>query len=960
MSILTATNITGDTLAIRRAVKWSFKENGVSKTKIAGIGGIGGDYDEYTQPTDMKFECIVKFPVKGTYKFTYDTSGLGTIYMSEINVVLTETTPFSKGSSRSSNDLIVTITTTEDNKLMKMMLVSSQYYNYFFGDSGPDNWSLSDNVYALCETGQSCDKIVIPPPDVNSLLYSSSCLTINGNTLVSKGTVKWIGTNNDNTVSIWYEKITNGTVNASKTYKKLAGECILKFPQPGTYNFTVSCTSGVANIYSSNINEMLTENVDSKRLTTTGTNNHKLEFTTSVVDELRKLLITCTVANSIKIAYTTYPTTITTVPSIHDNIFCLCDDNTLNNCTYLLPNNVTVIQGMVQRAFYKDTGKNFTTFTDKPFPERNTLFSTTYTSSLNILNNDIVEYEKTSNTVILTSIITGYLTFPKSETYYWSTENDDHCTILFGSATMPIDFTKKPTTDSIYYSKPMVGNPTIDRPMIVTAGTSYRFVIIYHNSGGPGFSTVLIKEKSLTATPMSIPLSWISSDYTLDFKNAYQEAINKKCGATNTTWSTENECADILNDNVSNILRARTSAGSEYVNNIITQCRNLNGTTTVPAACSKVYNFKSKDSKIVQEYCKDQNRFILDESCRNFALTDRGVPDWSNRQLNYCTSSYANLISAPCKSYYNTKNNKAEVYATFCGADSGAKMMENKDSSNDCLVNDVVNLDRNLNYIRNKCNNTNTTLFNGYCNDMAADSRLNETITISRINSCTDTEIDNDLTTKKACFPYLSDPTRIDKVNSRIVSYCEAGKKYGNELCTKFYGPDGAPLTTNNDPVIQRSLDYRIQSQCVENGRFKTDTNCANLVLNNIKKYAAQTNDYCVKSDNIGSKFCKDAYTSLIASNNLLCNPSQISNFSNKDNFMTVPSLVKTLNGMNDYNCGEMPISWFENSDDEPFDIGFMFMMIFLMVIVSLLISFLIVRYKKKKDLANNNLNKTV
>ena len=42
------------------------------------------------------------------------------------------------------------------------------------------------------------------------------------------------------------------------------------------------------------------------------------------------------------------------INSLDDIVFSLCDSNTLTACTALLPNNKTIIQGMVQRAWYID------------------------------------------------------------------------------------------------------------------------------------------------------------------------------------------------------------------------------------------------------------------------------------------------------------------------------------------------------------------------------------------------------------------------------------------------------------------------------------------------------------------------------------------------------------------------------------------------------------------------------
>lgn len=959
MSILSSTSINGDTLALKGKVKWSYTDGGTNKTIISNMSNIGIEENPYTMG-NYSFEGIIKFPVAGTYTFTYQTSGLGSVFMSSLSETMTTSLPqsstFFKGQSRADSKPVITITTTGDNTLMKIMLVTSQYYNYFYGSTGPaQGWDINNFCYCLCDNNSGCVPLIPLVSASNSLLNSSSCLTINGNTLVSKGNVKYIGTNTDGSKTVWYDKISSQTVNSGKYFTNFTGEALLKFPSPGKYTFSVLHAPG-AQVYMSAVNEILNNISAYQVANVAGRSSGSFSVTTTVNDEIKKILITGNTAGGPNITFVSGPVTLT---DVNDIVYCFCDDNTLNNCTYLMPNNVVVIKGMVKNAMYKDRAKNYTDFSSMPMPDptKSTLVSQSYTSSLNILQSDVTAYTTTTGTTVLTSVTSGYITFPKTEVYYWSVGCDDHTMILFGSPTMSIDMFKTPTTDSIIYSTPIGSNPTINRPMQAEAGKMYRFVIIFHNSGGPGTCTVKIKEGSQSAAEMSIPLSWISSDFTLDYADAYRSTISSKCGTSDSAWSTVSGCSDIFNDNIANILQAKNINGKKYADLVIAQCSSSN-TGTIPATCSSVFNFNSKDSSIINAYCNDNNRFILDDNCRNYAVQNPNINDWANKQMNYCTSSYANLTSAPCVAYYTAKNNKPDVYGKFCTDTNGSKMLASKTTATDCLTNDTKNFDTNVALIKSTCNSSNTTLFGGFCNDMAPDTRFNDSITSARLNSCTDAAIDADLTTKTSCVPYLADPSRISKVDTRVVSYCENGSnRYSNALCSQFYGTDGTPITKNSDAVIQKSIDYKLYNQCVANNKFATDTTCSNIVLGDINSYASQVTNYCNNSANIGSAFCKSAYKTLIDATKTTCTaPTNVSSFMNKESFVLSKSLVETLNGMKDYDYSDLHdvCNYIDDNENNNYDMKTIFMIIIAFIIISLLISLLINKIKSKKSTETN------
>lgn len=969
MSILTLTTINSDTLAIKGKVKWTYNEVEQIGTSISNINNSGVGKTDYT--SDYSFESIVKFPVIGTYTFTYQcaSKGVGSIYMSNINEVLNpQSSNFLKGISNNNSKAVITITTTVANTLMKMYLKTDTYDNVFSSSTAPtgSDWTINKYCYCLCENNTGCESIVSYSGETNSLLNSSTCLTINSNTLVSKNNAKWTGTNTDGTKTIWYDVIDNPQVNKGKTYTNLICEALLKFPTGGVYTFSINSSNG-ATLFMSSINEILTNTANFQLVTTSGPNAVNFTITTKSGNEIKKLLIKTTTAGSMTILSLTSPPTYysngpdlgpPTLKNIISNIneitYCLCDNNTLTNCTYLMPDNLVVIKGMVKQAWYKENSKQYTDFKAFPMPKpsTSTLISQIYTSSLNILDTDVSSFSSSTGTAACTTTCTGYITFPKTEVYYWDVTCDDHCMILFGSPTMVIDTNNPPTSSSIYYSTPMSGDKIMS-PMQVEAGKMYRFMIIYHNSGGPGYANVKIREGSVTASPMSIPLSWLSSDYTLDYTDAYQKTVLNKCGNTDYIWTGNNGCTDVFNDNISNILQAKNKNGKKYADLIIAQCSNSN-TGTKSDSCSSVFKFSSKDPSIVNAYCNDNDRYILDSDCRNYAIQNPSINYWGSKQLDYCTASYNNLISTPCTSYYTSKANKSTVYSKFCTDTNGTKMLSNKTTANDCLVNDTKNLDANIALIKSTCNHNNTTLFGGFCNDMAPDTRFNDSITAARLNSCTDAAIDADLVTKTSCVPYLSDPSRLPKVDTRIVSYCENGtNRFSNALCSTFYGTDGTPKLTNSDAVIQKSIDFKLYNECTKNNKFAIDPTCSSVALNDLNNYASQIVSYCNLPDNIGKTFCKTAYTTLIGATKNTCSvpPSTASAFMNKEVFTVVKSLKETLISMNDYNLTTSCHSEVKNDDR---DMKSIFMFIIAFVVISLLISLVINKIKKSKQTQSN------
>lgn len=990
-------NINSNNLTLKGLVRWKLTDINGTQIRYIPLSGLSSANDSNKTWLSATGDFILKLPFLGNYTFSFSSST-----GASIRILHQRNGENLTYSATSGTVTTFSYTKLKENPFLKVRITAPVIGNIRLSVTGVLNATNLDNyIYVLCDKSLNkfCNYLDPITPSGN-ILSSSSCLTINGNTLVSKGTVRWsvytkdktpnlaytlatryqdyflnkttanlnllnaaqkdyndkyLNVNNIPADSVSYTKIDERIPNASIIFdQSVVGECLIKVTTAGTYEFILETIDGCGcHIFINNMSSILSPTSYSQRIYSgnkkTGT---ILSLNISDPNEVYKMMI---VSNGVNNGAFFIRKGVGAVSSINDIIYCLCDSTTLTSCTSLLPNNKTIIQGMVQRAWYLDRPKNFADFNSAPMPDatRGSLFDTIYTSSLNISSADVEEFGKSYSTRHCTVIFTGYLTFPKTQKYFWNANVDDHVMILFGNENMFIDMNSKPLESQIFYTRGCCGSsstPVINKHINVIANTTYKFMVILHNSGGPGNIIVQLRESTNTATPFSVPLSWLSSDFTTDYTNTYQASFNAKCGKNDIEWNNDS-CPEILNQNIGNILLSRNNSNKKYSDLIISQCSDINKGIK-PSNCSKVYNFDSIEPSIVNSYCNDNNRFILDSNCRAYAIKNPNINNWNQNQFNYCSTDYAKLTSPECLNYYNAKNNKVVLYGKFCTDDNGSKMIASKRIAEDCLVTDKTNFAKNVDKIKSTCNSNNSTLFGGFCNDMASNTDLNDTITLSRLDHCTDTRIDADLTTKTGCVPYLSDSSRLDKIDTRIITYCENGtNRFNNALCSKYYGTDSTPILTSTNSAIQKSLDYKLYRQCIENNKFATDISCQNIITNNLNKYVSPVINYCDNVNNIGTTFCSNSYKKLISDTSAMCDTKESIK---KDTFINPDSLVNTLNSMSDYRCPFIH----DNIDEKPFDMNFIFMMIFLMVIISLLISFLIIRYKKNKDkLANNNNN---
>lgn len=994
-------NINSNSLTLKGLVRWKLTDTTGTQVRYIPLSELSTTPDSSKSWISAVGDFILKLPFNGDYTFSFSSAPAATLRILQQKDGVNATYIVSGRTATT-----FTYKKLSENPFLKIRIEGTIIGGITLSVTGALNATNLDNyIYVLCDKSLNkfCNYLDPITPSGN-ILSSSSCLTINGNTLVSKGTVRWsvyqkatpnlalilanayetyeksrtttdktkiaanltalktaqtnyddayLNINNIPADFVSYKKLDEKIPNTLGYNQTIVGECLIKAPTAGTYEFILEAESD-CHILINNMTSILSPTSFTQKIYVTNRNSGSLFIKISDPNEVYKMMIIGT-GELNAIFY--IKKGLGPVSSLNDIVYCLCDSTTLTACTSLLPNNKTIIQGMVQRAWYLDRPKNFTDFSSAPMPDasKGSLFDTIYTSSLKLSETDMTTFGNSYSSRQCTVIYAGYITFPKTQKYFWNAGANDSVMILFGNENMFVDMNAKPLDSQIYYSRACCGTsatPAVNKQMDVIANTTYKFMIIYHNSAVGGSLAVQLRESTNTATPFSVPLSWLSSDFTIDYTNTYQASFNAKCGKNDTDWNKDN-CPELLNQNIGNVLISRNNNNTRYSELIINQCSDRN-TGTKPTNCGKVYNFDSIEPSIINSYCNDSNRFILDAKCREYANKNPTINDWNTRQTNYCTTDYDKLTSPECLDYYKAKNNKSEVYGKFCTDDDGSKMIASKQIAEDCLTTDTINFTKNVDKIKTTCDSDNLTLFGGFCNDMASNTNINDTVTLSRLDHCNDKRIDADLTTKTGCVPYLSDVSRLDKIDTRIITYCENGtNRFNNALCSKYYGTDGIPIVTSTNNVIQKSIDYKIYRQCIENNKFATDTTCQNVITNNLNKYVSPVLNYCDNVDNIGNAFCTTSYKKLISDTNQMCNSSEPIK---KDTFINPDSLINTLNSMSDYRCPTQ----YEDIDEKPFDIGFIFMLIFLMVIITLLISFLIVRYKKNKDLANNNLNKTV
>lgn len=996
--------IGANTLVIKGLVRWKLTDANGTQVQYYPLSTISQIADSGKTWTRAIGEFILVLPINGEYTFSFSSATSATFRIKHINtgdnlnVSAAGRTPSTLAYRKEAGNDLGSI-----NPFLVCRIEATVIGGISLSVSGAVSIPNLDNfIYVLCDRSLNrfCNYLY-PAVASGNILSSSSCLSINGNTLVSKGTVRWSIFNkatpnrafelaradqdfqrvsNDTTRNARNTAITNyenaffniyrivsdsfqytsigarvpGTNNYDQT---VIGECLLKFPVAATYSIDLE-SEAISFIFINDITSRLSPINFQKSAFAEGRRTSTITITTTKPDEIYKMMI---ISNGAPNTTFFIRKNLGPINSLDDIVFSLCDSNTLTACTSLLPNNKTIIQGMVQRAWYIDIPKNFEHFRNSPMPDptKGSLFDTVYTSTIGLTNAEVDRFGSLVGGRICTVIYTGYITFPKTAFYNFNAGADDNIMVLFGDENMFIDMNAKPLDSQVVYARSCCGyssTPVVDKRLSIEANKTYRFMVIYHNNQVAGSFELNIREGN--TTPFNLPLSWISSDFTIDYLNTYQSTFNARCGKNDTEW-TNGECPDLLNQNIGNILVSRNINNRRYSDLIIAQCSDTN-TGTKPSGCSKLYKFDSIEPSIVNSYCNDQNRFILDPQCREYAIRNPNTNDWANKQLNYCTENYNRITSEPCISYYNSRNNKTSVYAKFCSDNNGAKMLTSKEAAEDCLTTDVDNRTKNINVITNTCNPDNTTLFKGFCNDVAPNALLNKAINESRISSCTDARIDADLTTQTGCVPYLSDEVRINTVDTRIITYCENGNRFNNALCSKFYGTDGTPIITSTNNVIQKSIDYKIYRECINNNKFATDKTCNDIVINNLNKYASNVIDYCDDPANIASDFCSQSFKKLIDDNNQICSSQKIG-FENKtpvmnlESFINPESLAYTLSNMHSYGSCKY------SEPEEYFDKGFIFILILMLVILSLVISYVIVKYKhsgEKSNKTENDLNK--
>ena len=564
------------------------------------------------------------------------------------------------------------------------------------------------------------------------------------------------------------------------------------------------------------------------------------------------------------------------VQSLDESIlFSYANDSSLNN-TLLYRNNNNTLNGYLKWDYFsQDKGDyNIENYTDPNIKPPNSLAifnndplnisglylnNRSYNSKINI---DAMKVKDVGHKAYFKYIIDGFINFPPIADAFnlnlkviggfvmvllIKVSFDPTMNILDVTDVNNIIFSSTSTSDKYLKSKNL--EPGL-----------YRLQIIF-TSGNMNMNDMIgydlqynIKGNNM----QKIPEHWLSTDYLIDYKTEYNNAVLLNCGINDNDWYTNDGCLEAINNSFLNELDLRTNNSKKFRDLISSDCKDIS-----IADDPILYNncTKYKSNKIEFDKCFDlENDIIKDESCLILTGSNKML---YQKYLDNCAADVNNFNNNNCKKFAESYNiNLYDIHCTAANIlnDDKKKYIESSAMFNLCKANmsDDLKAKSDLDLF-NYCHNDINTLFEDeVCKNLKEIDRL-------KLSKCFDPSNIN----SAQCQDFILNPNNLGMVSDNIITYCNTN--YDDPLCSNFYNDD------QTDANIKNDYYSKIVKSCTDmskNNNFTTpNTICYNL-SNNLKidpitgrspssYFTKNIIEYCSRGKNILSTYCQSKYNNL-------------------------------------------------------------------------------------------------
>lgn len=487
-------------------------------------------------------------------------------------------------------------------------------------------------------------------------------------------------------------------------------------------------------------------------------------------------------------------------------------------------------------------------------------------------------------------VIKGFITFPRSDTYYFQSAHDDGLVLKIGDNTI---------FNNLAYGT----DTTTDANAKQYNAGSVPILIKLTNTGGATGMDLKYKDSTMSEY-VNIPAEWYSAPYYYNLLGNYNSYLNTACGTVDK-WYTS-ACYPLINGNP-------TLTGN-VANNVITYCK-VGGSGNNTAPCTALYNSTTSNDTIMKAYCLENNRYMTDDKCNDYIITNASrlaaaSDPIKTSILNYCgqtpaSGSVSNWSSGKCQNYItNVFENDQVFWDQYC-ITNGNLMTDYTtckpnyiDSNNNEIAGRAANFEKKISDVCGasdiwKTNSNCNTILSDIGNKTALGTLAPKIISTCKVGgsapttaNCTTLYKNNspDASIKKSyctdivdgvprfindatCTTWANSNQNDSDFQSQVVNYCGANKtNLDSTNCTTFLR--NAPSATV--PVGTDKLDHKIYDQyCITNKNLLTDARCQTY-------YGTGSDAPGVEYNDALKTMCKDTWKTDTTCSSALSNNSTV------------------------------------------------------------------------------------
>lgn len=380
----------------------------------------------------------------------------------------------------------------------------------------------------------------------------------------------------------------------------------------------------------------------------------------------------------------------------------------------------------------------------------------------------------------------------------------------------------------------------------------YRIQIIYTSAGLNDEDNIGYDIKLKTGKDKNnindIPLSWISTDYIIDFQNEYNNALLSNCGIGENDWI---NCADEINNSFISEMSTRSSKIYNFIDKINETCANISikDDPKIYDGCIKYNNSKN----ILKCNALEGIDLINNKECINATKTNKNL---YQKYMDACTASEDSILK--CGSF--SKLHEINLYDSYCtNISDKKKFLESNYDFNFCKKNMSSNLSKDMDLeLENYCINSSgkneiDIMFSDICAPISDNLKASKCL--------------NNLENSK-CYDFLTNHKNIGTISTEIVNYCNNSD---NPVCDVFYSSD------QTDKNIKDAYYKKIVKNCSDLGKDNNftapNTKCYKFANNTSIDYIVNKSpasyflkpimDYCTSGSNILTSFCQNSYINI-------------------------------------------------------------------------------------------------